>query len=78
MSKFIVDKETCPLCGSHMVTYGGSDLYDEGISYEAQCDDCGATWTEDYAFKFAGVSKVHNKEGKEVAGAIDVGGENVQ
>lgn len=74
-SKFIIGECVCPLCGSSEVNYGSSNLDDNVISYECECNKCGATWNEDYTLCFAGVSKVFNKEGKQLANVLNLNGE---
>ena len=71
--KLIVRKCTCPVCGSSMVNYGSSDLNDNIMSYPCECNNCGATWNEDY--NFCGVSDVYNREGERLGAVINLKGE---
>ena len=73
--KLIVRECTCPKCGSSMVNYGSSDLNDDVMSYPCECTDCGTTWNEDFALTFCGISKVYNKDGKQLGNVINLNGE---
>lgn len=65
----------CPICGSSCINYGGMDIKDNVVSYPAQCDDCNATWNEDYALSFCGVSNVYDKDDNQLGNVINLKGE---
>lgn len=65
----------CPCCGSSNVTHGIATIEDTVVSYPAKCDDCGATWNEDYTLNFCGVSDVYNREGERLGVVINLNGE---
>lgn len=65
----------CPVCGSSCINYGSMDIEDNVVSYPAQCNDCGATWNEDYELVFCGVSDVYDKDGNQLGSVIDLKGE---
>ena len=75
MKKLIVKECTCPRCGSSMVDYGNSELNDDVMSYPCECNDCGATWNEDFALTFCGISRVYDKDGNKLGNVIDLKGE---
>ena len=74
-NKLIVKECTCPKCGSTMVNYGSSDLNDDVMSYPCECENCGATWNEDFTLTFCGISKVYDKDGKQLGNVINLNGE---
>lgn len=39
----------CPMCESKEVSTGALEWREEGCVVCADCDDCGASWDEDYA-----------------------------
>ncbi len=65
----------CPVCGSSCITYGSMDIEDNVVSYPAQCDDCGATYYEDYTLVFCGLSEVRNKDGERLGVVLNLKGE---
>ena len=73
--KLIVRECTCPVCGSSMVNYGSSDLNDNIMSYRCECNDCGATWNEDFALTFCGISRVYDKDGNQLGNVMNLKGE---
>lgn len=64
----------CPCCGSSNISYGSMNLNDNVVSYPAQCDDCGATYYEDYTLDFCGISEVRNKDGERLGVVINLKG----
>lgn len=75
MKRLIVKECTCPVCGSSCISYGSMDIEDNVVSYPAHCDDCGATYYEDYTLDFCGVSEVRNKDGERLGVVINLKGE---
>lgn len=71
MTKLTAKKGICPVCKSEQVTYYDSEVRDEFITCECQCDECDATWNEDYNLVFAGVSRVCSKDGEQLADVLD-------
>lgn len=65
----------CPCCGSSNISYDTVKIDDDVASYPAKCDDCGATWNEDYSLNFCGVSCVCNREGERLGVVINLNGE---
>lgn len=45
------------------------------IVRECTCPICGATWNEDFALTFYGISKVYDKDGNQLGNVIDLKGE---
>lgn len=75
MKKLIVKECTCPVCGSSRINYDSMKITDEVVSYPAQCEDCGATYYEDYVLNFCGISEVRNKDGERLGVVINLIGE---
>lgn len=54
----------CPICNSNQVSFGATDV-DDGVSYECECQDCGACWDECYDMVFAGNWNIYDGDGNE-------------
>ncbi len=53
------DYDTCPCCGSELIS-GGNFETDFSVAWRTvTCSDCGSHWSDDY--KFAGISDIVNK-----------------
>lgn len=55
----------CPLCKSYNVSFGATDIDDNGVTYECKCRDCGAYWDECYDMVFAGNWNIYDSEDNE-------------
>ena len=73
--KFIVRECTCPVCGSHKVDYGDSELNDDIMSYYCDCRNCGTYWKEDFALTFCGLSGIYDSEHNCLGNVINLEGE---
>ena len=49
-----IQSGNCPNCYSDNVMYGSSELVDEHIYYEGECEDCGTKFHEWYKLEFDG------------------------
>ena len=58
-------EDKCPLCGSSDIEFGTAEIDDAGVSFECECKECGATFTECYNMVFAGDWNVVDKDGNE-------------
>ena len=57
---------TCPLCGSHEVTFDGFEQDVETGWYRCICDKCDTTWNEVVSMKFMFVDDIIDKDGHNV------------
>lgn len=73
--KFFVEENTCPLCSSHNVEYGGSEINDNVVTYSCECKKCNAIWNEDYTLHFCGISQIYDKENNKLGNSIDLEGD---
>lgn len=53
----------CPICGSNKIYFSGSDIDSAGLTYHAECEECGTTFCECYDLVFAGHWNIEDKEG---------------
>ena len=53
---FRVTQGHCPKCGSDDINYGLSEVQDESIFYESDCNECESKFHEHYTLKFSGMS----------------------
>jgi len=42
----------CPKCNSEKISYGTSEPVDQTLVYNATCDDCGVSFTEEYKTEY--------------------------
>lgn len=45
------------------------------IVRECTCPVCGATWNEDFALTFCGISRVYDKDGNKLGNVMNLKGE---
>ena len=63
-------KGVCPMCGSYNLNWGDSDINDNYLGYEYECEDCGAQGQEWYRLVFDG-HEIYNKETQEYEAVND-------
>lgn len=51
----------CPICGSEYITYGAGHLEETNFLYPCTCDDCGATFEENYSLNFSSMINTYDK-----------------
>jgi hypothetical protein len=61
-----IEQSLCPKCGSDDLNYGDSELQDDYIYYEGDCNKCKTQFWEWYKLEFSGFDIVGEDLGDEV------------
>lgn len=68
----ITEEGKCAVCGGKNVQYGDSEVAEQSVYYEIDCDDCGACGREWYNLEYQDTRMV---PGEKPAGARSIEGD---